>query len=300
MLFHGPPISHLPTARLFAYATHFDAHPMGLEWVDDNTCVFVFPSKAAARTAHRHLQKSAAEDVDTDGYVTAKPIPMAIWPPEERINSSLGKGQGLKGVVRMRWALNDDVKKKGAKKESEFYKKHGRTAGKEVYGKDDPPAKRRRGDDSDDFALQKAQLDDDLDEFLAEEDPEPVEPPSPPSKMRSDYISTDGRTLLERTSDLRAHPDDVDDSLASRLTAPLPRRARNGRNGQLYSSQPELSQRIAVEEKLEWGPESRPRQRRERGGARSRRDKPVRSEQPRRKTQQELDDELDAFLNDKE
>jgi hypothetical protein len=300
LLLHGPPISHLPTARLFAYATHFDAHPMGLEWVDDNTCVFVFPSKAAARTAHRYLQKSAAEDADADGFVTAKPIPVAIWPPEERINSSLGKGQGLKGPVRMRWALNDDVKKKGAKKESAFYKKHGHSAGKEVYGKDTPPAKRRRGDDIVDFALEKAQLDDDLDEFLAEGDPEPVQPPSPPSKMRSDYISTDGRTLLERTSDLRMHSDAVIDSLASRLTAPLPRRARNGRNGQMYSSEPELSQRISVEEKLEWGTDSRSRARRERGDGRNRREKPIRTEQPKRKTQQELDDELDAFLNDKE
>ncbi|KAF9464267.1 hypothetical protein BDZ94DRAFT_1256712 [Collybia nuda] len=299
ILFHGPPISHLPTARLFAYATHFDAHPMGLEWVNDNTCVFVFESKVAARTAHSYLQKSATEDVDAEGYVTAKPIPMAIWPPEERINSSLGKGQGLRGVVRMRWALNDDVKKKGAKKESEFYKKHGRTAGKEVYSKDEPLAKRQRGDDPVDIALQKAQLDDDLDEFLAENDPDPIEPPSPPSKMRSDYISSDGRTLLERTSALRMHSDAIEDSLVPRLTAPLPRRARNGRMGQLYSSQPELSQRISVEEKLEWGVDTRPRQQRERGGRRSRKDKTVRSEQPRRKTQQELDDELDAFLNSK-
>jgi len=120
---------------------------MGLEWVDDNTCVLVFPTKASARMAHRHLRKSATEDDDADGFITAKPIPITFWPPEDRINNSLGKGQGLKGTIRMRWALNEDVKKKGARRQSAFYKKHGRLAGKEVYGGEGVPsaAKRRRG-----------------------------------------------------------------------------------------------------------------------------------------------------------
>ncbi|EEB87461.1 hypothetical protein MPER_15178 [Moniliophthora perniciosa FA553] len=81
ILLQGTPISHLPTARLFAYATHFDAHPMGLEWVDDNTCVFVFESKAAAREGYRYLQKLAEEEAEVDGFVAAQPIPMAFWPP---------------------------------------------------------------------------------------------------------------------------------------------------------------------------------------------------------------------------
>ena len=293
LLFCGPPISHLPTARLFAYATHFDAHPLGLEWVDDNTCVFVFDSKTAARTAYRYLQKSATEDSDQDGCITAKGIPIAVWPPEERINKSLGMGQGLKGTIRMRWAKNDDVKKKGAKRDSEFYKKHGTTAGKEVYaGRDEGPQKRRRRDDEVEQAQEKAQLDDDLDDFLAEDDLEPVAPPSPPSKMRSDYIASDGRTLLERTSVLRAHPD----ILASRITAPLPRRAK-GRNDRRGSSEREsLSQPMWADDRVEWGREAPPR-------GRSTRDKgPGRSSghaRPR-KSQQELDDELDAFLNEKD
>lgn len=300
LLLHGPPISHLPTARLFAYAKHFDVQPMGLEWVDDNTCVFVFPTKTAARSAHRFLQKSATEDADVDGFVTAKPIPITFWPPEERINSSLGKGQGLKGIIRMRWALADDVKKRGAKKESEFYRKHGKLAGKEEYGGEGvpPPAKRRRSLDASDLEVQKAQLDDELDQFLAEDDPEPAVPASPPSRMRSDYISTDGRTLLERTSAIRAHPD----SLASRITAPLPRRARNIELGQLHSSDPDsLSTRLSSE-KLEWGRDSRSRGRRSErrdGGQGRRGDRPLRSEQQRKMTQQELDDEMDAFLNEK-
>ena len=46
--------------------------------------------------------------------MTAKSIPVTLWPPEQRINATLGKGEDLKGVIRMRWARRDDVKKKGA------------------------------------------------------------------------------------------------------------------------------------------------------------------------------------------
>jgi hypothetical protein len=38
LLLHGTPVSSLPTARIFAYATHFDARPVALEWVNDDTC----------------------------------------------------------------------------------------------------------------------------------------------------------------------------------------------------------------------------------------------------------------------
>jgi Nuclear cap-binding protein subunit 3 len=280
LLFSGPPISHLPTARLFAYATHFDAHPMGLEWIDDNTCVFVFDSKAAARSAHRFLQKTAAEDADDDGFIMAKPIPVALWPPEERINKSLGKGEGLKGIIRMRWARSDDVKKKGAKKDSEFYKKHGVMAGKEVYGeRAAAPQKRRRQDFVvEDELQQKALLDHDLDSLVARDSPSP--PPSPPSKMRSDYISKDGKTLLERTSLLRIHPTSLEDS----ITAPLPRRARGYKESQPDDGS--LTSRLWGHEALEESAD-RPKGRRKR---------------PRRghKSQQELDDELEAFLNERQ
>lgn len=290
LLLHGSPIAHVPTARIFAYATHFDAHPMGLEWVDDNTCVLVFDSKTAARTAYKYMQKSATEETDMDGFITAKPIPIALWPPEERINKSLGKGEGLKGAIRMRWAKNDDVKKKGAKKESEFYKKHGATAGKEVYPeRGEGPQKRRRRDVEEDEAERRAQLDDELDNFLAQ-DP-PVDPPSPPSKMRSDYIATDGRTLLERTSVIRAHPIDPI-TLESRIMAPLPRRAR-GRGRSEQSMVDSVNMHMWSEDKLEWGRDT-PRERSNGDRTRSRRGERT------RKSQQELDDELEAFLNERE
>ena len=328
LLMTGPPIAHLPTARIFAYSTHFDAHPMGLEWVDDNTCVLVFESTKTAREAFNRLLKSASEAPDMEDLITAKPIPIALWPPEERINQTLGKGQGLKGTIRMRWAKADDVKKKGAKNESQFYKRHGKTAGKELFnGRDLPPSKRRRrDDDSINDEQRKAELDDQLDQFLAEDDEdlsnqddEPDIPASPPSKMRSDYIAKDGRTLLERTSLIRVHPSNDFPDLADRITAPLPRRARGGANGVMPS---ERSRSHNTSERLEWGYDEgrRPfrgrngrdskfdgsderlmRRRRGRGdeGGREKSERTGGERRPR-KTQQELDDELDAFLNSKD
>ncbi|KAF9268363.1 hypothetical protein L218DRAFT_918925 [Marasmius fiardii PR-910] len=287
ILVQGSPISHLPTARLFAYATHFDAHPMGLEWIDDNTCVFVFETKASARSGFQLLQKLADEERDYEGFVTAKPIPMAFWPPEERINKSLGKGDGLKGVIRMRWARLEDVKKKGAKRESEFYRKHGNTAGKELFnGRETQDAtKRRKTDDPVDLQLQREKLDRELDDFL-EEAPKDEEIEEPPSKMRSDYIAADGRTLLERTSAMRLRSDILGGGdLASRITthrttSPLPRRARRNLEDRLWS-----------EERVD-NVDGKGRHRRSdtQAGGRAR----------PRKTQQELDDELDAFLKEKE
>ncbi|KAA1466056.1 hypothetical protein DENSPDRAFT_830801 [Dentipellis sp. KUC8613] len=292
VLLTGSPISHLPTARLFAYATHFDAHPMGLEWVDDTSCVLVFESPADARTAVGLLRKTTDDANEEDGYVQAKSIPMAFWPPEDRISASLGKGEGLKGVIRMRWATHGDVKKRGARKESEFYRKHGLDAGRESSerprtslldtlndGATQPKRRRRDGDD-DSSAYIKAQLDDEIDEFLRE-DPEVEE--SPPSKMRSDLMGTDSRTLLERTSAIRAHPEE---SLATRITAALPRRAR----------------RTDREERWSKEPSDEPRPRRERGGRRRQgkeKERERRTEPRPRKTQEELDAELDAFLNDR-
>jgi len=247
LLLTGSPISHLPTACIFAYATHFDAHPMGLEWLNDNSCILVFESTAAARIAQRYLRKFAGEDVDEDGFVTAKPIPITLWPPEERINKSLGKGEGLKGVIRMRWAKSDDVKKKGAKKESEFYKKYGDTAGKEVEG--DAPQKKRRREDSN-------RLDDDLDSFLGA---------NRPSKMRSDHMHTPVQSTHNPSLDLK-----------DRITAPLPRRTRG-----------KLADRLA-----DWQIDNEEDGRRARGRGK-------RAPRPQ-KTQQDLDDELDAFLNEKD
>jgi len=126
------------------------------------------------------------------------------------------------------------------------------------------------------------QLDDDLDVFLAEEEEKEVEvPASPPSKMYSDYISNDGKTLLERTSLIRAHPND----LASRLTVPLPQRARARGREKVSALNARLSSRDDRPNCRDTSFENRGRGRR--------------GERPK-KSQQDLDDELEAFLNERD
>ncbi|TFK28704.1 hypothetical protein FA15DRAFT_753372 [Coprinopsis marcescibilis] len=346
----GPPISHLPTTRIFAYATHFEAQPLGLEWVSDTSCVLVFPSSYLAKRGYAALQKQQDEDISIDdGSVTAKPIPVVIWPAEERISRTLGlalgkstageptsedherekRREGLSGPLRMRWARKDDVKKRGAKKESEFYRKHGELAGKElVNGRDIPSVpgsrKRQRDDGLDDDA-QRARLDEELDAFLAQdsdgsgdeagakddqllvdkfsnEDALPSPPASPPSKMRSDYIADDGRTMLNKGSRNRSQNDKR-------------RRERGGRrrhgDGDSSFNSLSLSDRLGQprEERstLEWGPERKRRRDEGLTGDRRSHDAVGRGEGDRRrggrnerpkKTQEELDAELDAFLNE--
>ncbi|KAJ8483244.1 hypothetical protein ONZ45_g14665 [Pleurotus djamor] len=295
LLLHGTPIGSLPTARLFAYATHFDTQPLAMEWIDDTTCVLVFASSKTARTAHRYLQKSPTETEDDDGFVTAKPVPVAVWAPEERINITLGKAEGLKGAIRMRWARHEDVKKKGAKKQSQFYRKHGEGAGKSLNGMKteedrEKDAKRRRretrhsDEEPYDEASERAKLDDDLDRFLAadsdQEDADMQDTSS--SKMRSDHIASDGRTLLDRTSNMRLLPD----TLASRITAPSRRR----REDRMMGWESEKAD-------LEWGRHREHSDPHFGGPQRRGRGRPRRSRERRQpKSQQELDDELDAFL----
>jgi len=242
--------------------------------VDDTTCVILFASSVAATTALSLLQRTGSETADESGFVQAKSIPMAFWPPKERIDASLGKGEGLKGALFLRWAEVTDVKERGARSRSEFYRKHG-VDGVDARREDGQEAKRRK----------QEELDDELDAFLREESPdEASRPASPPSKMRSDYIEEKkgrDKSLLERTSQMRAYFADEETgswkkSLETRLTSPR----QIGR----------------PRDKLAGDGDHGPHRRgnwAEGGEMRSRQGRP-------RKSQQELDDELDAFLNERE
>ena len=202
----------------------------------------------------------------------------------------------------MRWARLDDKKKRGAKKDSAFYRKHGEDAGKESAGFGVVPASATvaaaaaGGEDGGGLARRLAPagdtleeritmeggdgrgvrewdlgkpavLDrkrkrgrrDEVDEFLGD-DLDDEEPAAPPSKMRSDYIAQDGRTP--------GRP---------------PRRAR-GRGG--------------IQEESNWHESDEVAGSRRRGGRRRGRNRgPEMTEPPRKKTREELDKELDAFLN---
>lgn len=260
ILLYGTPISHLPTNNIFAYATQFDTKPTALEWIDDTTCILVFPTRASARAAFGALTKTSASQELEDGFVVAKSVPVHLWPPEDRINESLGKGEGLKGAMKMRWATPGDVKQRGANKNSEFYKRYGRTAGRTDEG-EVPEVKRRRRDVHE--AEKKAELDQELEEFLTEER-------GAPSRTRSDHINSDGRTLFDR---LRP-------GFHSRLGDLGSRRERPRRSGRESEG--------ATEEEVE---AKRTLQSRLGGERRGRNVRP-------KVTAEDLDAELDAFLKE--
>jgi len=241
ILLQGTPISNLPTSNVFAYVGHYDVKPIGLEWVDDTTCVLVFDTKRAAATSYDRLLKSDGEVPDVFGFSAAKPVLPEVLPPKSKSEDDAEGESDLFGGIRMRWALKDDVKQKGAKGQSKFYQRHGETAGKDGRGFfDDPPSKRKRRETDEEV---RARLDQDLEAFAAGED-------APSSKMRSDNMEGQGR---------------------SDIVIELPRR------------------------------EGRHRPPHERRGSGRRRGRRSEGGNPRpRKSQQELDDELDAFLQTKE
>ncbi|KLO15742.1 hypothetical protein SCHPADRAFT_902113 [Schizopora paradoxa] len=334
LVLKGTPISRLPTGRIFGYAKYFDLEPVALEWIDDITCVLVFSSASACQEAQTALSSTARTneqtmDLDDEGCLVAKPVPAPLWPPEERINRSLGVGEGLKGVIRMRVARVDDVKRRGARNQSEFYRKHGSEAGK------DPAnvvlrSERKFESNGMDEEEKRRKLDEELDDFLAHDDEQaetevPDDPvlserittPDPDedynttvlSRMRADAIDADVRSSVKRNKRIRT-------SLGDRLSS-APSKMRADRLGGAGRS---LLQRTSLahtdEDNLEYegqgGREWNRRKdqnsqngqsRRRRRGGRGRDtqgggERRGGTERPS-VTAQQLDDELDAFLNEK-
>lgn len=223
---------------------HYDVKPIGLEWIDDTTCILVFETRRTAVASHVRLLRSGEEEPDVFGLSAAQPIPQDVLPSKTKSGEDMTtEDESDLCGIRMRWARKDDVKQKGAKSQSRFYQRHGEMAGKDGRGFfDDPPPKRKRTrtkrgrKEADDMI--KARLDQELEAFAAGED-------VPLSRMRSDNME-EGR---------------------STVVIELPRPEGQRRPQEIRGSG---------------------RRRGEGGNTRP------------RKSQQELDDELDAFLQGKD
>ncbi|KIY45155.1 hypothetical protein FISHEDRAFT_49806 [Fistulina hepatica ATCC 64428] len=263
LLLRGTPISVLSTSSIFDYAINYECYPLALEWIDDQSCVLVFESKALAESAYEKLALNVADEPDPeDGFVAAQQVPIQALPPEERVNTILGtlpdedtKHQ-LQGTIKMRWARIDDVKQRGAKNASQYYKKH------KISGE-----KRKRDDDYDGHAS-RSQLDAELEAFKV--------------RNRDDEAEEVGKNPLLQ----RLRP-----SLESRLSDGVRIRNADLSPPQARQQRSNLGRmRGWSDDPNELSDDSRD-DRYEGNSVRGTRDRP-------RKTQEELDAELDAFLNE--
>jgi len=304
---------------------------MGVEWVNDTTCVFVYSSSPLARAARQALCKDPEQPEDEEGFVHAKSLPVELWPIEVRLNEVLGKSKGLKGHIQMRWAKAGDMKEKGAAKKSEFYKKHGETAGKE--GKDAAMAsrKRERGDAGDDYEKKKARLDAELDSFPGQDDARARDGGSVSLRDRMSGATDTNINADAKRAELDAELDSFlsSDRRDSRPVSPLPPR---GSRSPLPHSTTSLVSRLSLDtaqsqyddrsssyrsrsiarlprrsgrssarnhdHERGWGSDTNGGRDRDRDRDRTRRREPG-TDRPRR-GKQDLDDELDAFLRERD
>jgi Nuclear cap-binding protein subunit 3 len=185
ILFHGDPISVLPTQRVLSYAASTSGTPpLGLEWVNDTKVVVIWETAGLAKRAYVAMRVFDEETLEVDvepedeeGFVAARPVPETLWPMDARLQKVLGKDapgesssveEGIEVVkrpLRMRWARTEDMKEKGAKNKSKFYERHGSNAGKEGQNVFFAPeertsgGKRRREDWEEDEEEKRRRLD---------------------------------------------------------------------------------------------------------------------------------------------
>ncbi|KAF8605405.1 hypothetical protein BDV93DRAFT_59726 [Ceratobasidium sp. AG-I] len=262
LLLHGEPISKLSTEKIFEYvAMYCDEPPTSLEWVDDRSTVIIFDSPKVAQSSLTALAKSLKDDptASADSLIIAHPVPKKMWPPEAQLDHNLSRGTALSGIMRLRWARFGDRKLRDARKRSEYY---------QVQREDRGRNKRTRGEEGDERWEKGMDLDAELDEMRRRR--EAGEDGDDSSRRRAAELDEQLDALAQR-GDGDEQIDRLPSSLSQRLgpkkdrpIAPLPR--RRGRGGDSDG--------------------------RRREGDRASHERPKR-------TQDDLDAELEAFMKDR-
>ncbi|KAG8833857.1 hypothetical protein FRC17_009974, partial [Serendipita sp. 399] len=214
ILFRGDAIAHLPTKRIFKYASHNTGSivPLGVEWVNDTNVVVVWKRISEARKAFQSMREAGTLELEEDeeGFLPARPISETLAPVELRLEKALGKNVQQQAQMWMRWARAEDVKEKGGKKKSKFYERYGENAGKD--GQNIFASRRReesRGTSEEEL---RRRLDAELDSFAAGDETASRRSPSPrrdrsASPPRRDQRTSGGRRKrsdYEYDADLRS------------------------------------------------------------------------------------------------
>ncbi|KAK4683552.1 hypothetical protein P7C73_g6693, partial [Tremellales sp. Uapishka_1] len=175
-------IKHLSTSKVFSWTTGLGAEVMGIEWLNDETLLLLFPTTAATLLSLSILSKAGFDPAEGDDPLlerSAHSIPISLLPmaQPDPLDASAGqellleptentrrKGRGnfssssssrfeldplvparqeenewnlAPGVdplarITIRYGVESDVALRKDAKASEWYKRHGRGAGKEV------------------------------------------------------------------------------------------------------------------------------------------------------------------------
>jgi len=177
---------------------------------------------AAFSTLKKARESSNTAETGMEGdeeMLLCQPVPALLWPMGERLAKSLGTSQGLTGHIMMRWALRTDVKERGSRDKSNYYKKHGDPndtnpwASKRRREDDDESLPGRFNDGASDRTVRRAALDAELDAFtLRGENSFGAASPKEPDSVGS---------LIDR----------LGPPSGGRKVAPLPRRRGRGGDG---------------------------------------------------------------------
>lgn len=215
----------------------------------------------------------------------------------------------------MRMARVDDKKKRGAKKDSAFYRKHGVDAGKESAGFGVVPASATvaaAAAEGNSLARRLGPVGDTLEERIAV-DVEGDKAAAAVDGVREWDLGKPGVegavTLENRISSSspgrkrkRGGKDDIDDFLGDDLNEEEPAEPPSKMRSDYISQTSRITARLPKRTRgreVNWGEDEEAASRR-RGGRRRGRNRAVEAgEPPRKKTREELDEELEAFLNDR-
>lgn len=157
----GDIVGKLSTQQLLAYASEFcDPPPYGMEWIDDQRCVFLWHESHDFRQAWKGLLLDPPER----GLPRHGQEDFFNLLPARNVPSTLSKIDPIDDVVqiRIRPATTADVKQKTQYRNSRWYGNHGRRAGK--IGDSPPrPERSRREMSPERWQNDKANLDEELD-----------------------------------------------------------------------------------------------------------------------------------------
>ncbi|TIA89255.1 hypothetical protein E3P99_02168 [Wallemia hederae] len=212
----GDIVGKLSTQQLLAYASEFcDPPPYGMEWIDDQRCVFLWHESHDFRQAWRGLLLDPPEGgMARHGQPhffdlhAARNVPSTL----SKVDPTTSDADADAVQIRVRPATTADVKQKTQYRNSRWYSNHGRRAGKigdePVRARSDSTRDHPREVSPGRWQNDKADLDAELD-GISKGDYRDYSPPRGGRRGRNKYGRD--RRDRDRDGDTRKHISNADD-----------------------------------------------------------------------------------------